>query len=156
MRRGAILLCCSAAIAGAGIGPVCFADAAALERLEAARERWQASQTGNYLYGYRKFCDCNRDLPPETVVTVAAGRIVSVSHRHEDTATEVPAREGSLELYWTIDALFDKLAGALAAEAVVRVDYEPERGFPTALFIDYDPAFAGDETDLRLTRVELP
>jgi hypothetical protein len=132
------------------------ADEAALAELAAARERWQATASRDYVFSYHKYCDCNRDQPPETVVTVAAGRIVRVLHRHEDTATEVPVRERSLDLYWTIDALFDKLAAALGGDAVVRVAYEPARGYPETLFIDYDPALIGDETDLRELRVERP
>ena len=156
MKLSAFLTTSSVAVAAALIAGSAFADEAGLERLAAARALWQSSQSGDYVYGYRKFCDCNRDEPPETVVSVADGRIVEVSHRHEDTATEVPAREGSLDLYWTIDGLFDKLAQALAGDAVVRVDYEPQRGFPTALFIDYDAVLIGDETDLRQIRVEIP
>ena len=155
MRTGAFLTS-GVAIAAALIAGGAAADEAGLERLAAARALWQSSQSGDYVYAYRKFCDCNRDQPPETVVTVADGRIVEVAHRHEDTATVVPAREGSLDLYWTIDGLFDKLAQALAGEAVVRVEYEPEHGYPTSLFIDYAASLVGDETDLRQIRVETP
>lgn len=149
-------MCWGAALAVALFSIASLADEAGLEQLAAARERWQSAQSGDYVLAYRKYCDCNRDQPPETVVTVADGRIVSVAHRHEDTGTEVPAREGSLDLYWTVDALFDKLAAALAGAAVVRVVYEPEQGNPTSLFIDYAPALVGDETDLRQMRVEVP
>jgi hypothetical protein len=143
------------AVAVASFAAASLADEAGLEELAAARARWQSAQSGDYVFAYRKYCDCNRDEPPETVVTVAAGRIVSVMHRHEDTGTEVPAREGSLDLYWTVEGLFDKLARALAGEAVVRVAYEPARGYPTSFFIDYDAALTGDETDLRQFRVEV-
>ena len=146
----------SAALAAALVAAASLADEAGLEELAAARERWQSTESRDYVFAYRKYCECNRDEPPETVVTVAGGRIVSVSHRHEDTGTEVPAREGSLELYWTIDGLFDKLARALANDAVVRVAYDPRQGYPTSLFIDYAPALIGDETDLRQIRVEVP
>lgn len=145
-----------AALAVAFFASVSAADEAALAELAAARERWQATASRDYVFSYHKYCDCNRDQPPETVVTVAGGRIVRVLHRHEDTATEVPVRESSLDLYWTIDALFDKLAAALGGDAVVRVAYEPTRGYPESLFIDYDPALIGDETDLRGLRVERP
>ena len=152
-RSGAVV---AVAVAVALVATTSLADEADLAELAAARERWQSSQSGDYVFGYQKFCECNRDQPPETVVTVADGRIVSIFHRHEDTGTEVPAREGSLDLYWTIDELFDKLAAALAREAVVRVEYEPARGYPTSLFIDYEAALTGDETDLRGLRVSSP
>lgn len=133
-----------------------FADEAGLAELAAARERWQSAHSGDYVFAYRKHCECNRDEPPETVVSVAGSRIVSVTHRHEDTGTEVPARAGSLDLYWTVDGLFDRLGRALAGDAVVRVAYDPGQGYPTSIFIDYAPALIGDETDLRQIRVELP
>ncbi len=161
MRLRALLTGWTAIRSGAAVvlalgASASFADEAGLAELAAARARWQSAHSGDYAFAYRKHCECNRDEPPETVVTVASGRIVSVSHRHEDTGTEVPARAGSLDLYWTIDGLFDRLGRALASEAVVRVAYEPEQGYPTAIFIDYAPALIGDETDLRQIRVELP
>ena len=129
-------------------------DEADLARLEAARARWQQVQTGDYRFGYRKYCECNRDEPPVTVVTVGEGRITSVHHLHDDSDREVPARDGSLDLYWTVDELFAKLATAYQRGAIVRAEYEPELGYPVSLFIDYDAAFVGDETDLRLTSFE--
>jgi hypothetical protein len=135
-------------------GTPALADEAGLARLESARALWRAAQAGDYRYGYRKYCDCNRDEPPVTVVTVSDDVVESVYHLHGDSDREVPARDGSLDLYWTVDELFDKLADAYAREAVVRAEYEPAFGYPVTLYIDYDPAFVGDETDLRLTRFE--
>jgi hypothetical protein len=126
------------------------------EELSAQRERWTANAgDGSYRYGYRKYCDCNRETPPETVVTVERGAITRVYHLHTDSEREVPAREGSLDLYWTIDGLFDLVATALESEATVRVRYDAELGYPTLIYVDYDPGFVGDELDLRLTRLEL-
>jgi hypothetical protein len=150
LRGAAVVALVAAALAGTAV-----ADEADLARLDAARERWQAAAATDYRYGYQKYCDCNRDTPPETVVTVAGGRIVSVHHLHNDSAREVPAREGSLDLYWTIDALFAKLAQAMGGAAVVRAEYDPELGYPTALFIDYSADLIGDETDLRQIHVEI-
>lgn len=150
MKRFATTICLAGLLASASA----LADEAGLERLDAARALWQAAQTGSYRYGYRKYCDCNRDEPPVTVVTVSDGDIESVYHLHSDSDREVPARDGSLDLYWTVDDLFEKLAGAYALEAVVRAEYEPDFGYPTSLYIDYDSAVIGDETDLRLTRFE--
>jgi Family of unknown function (DUF6174) len=151
MRRCLVMLMSLAALA---TGLPVLADEADLARLEAARSLWQAAQDGDYRFGYEKFCECNRDEPPVTVITVRNDKIESIYHLHSDSDREVPAREGSLDLYWTVDELFDKLAGAYERGAVVRVEYEPSLGYPTSLYIDYDPSFEGDETDLRLTRFE--
>jgi hypothetical protein len=150
MKRFVITLGLAVLTSGAAL-----ADEADLIRLEAARALWRAAQSGEYQFGYQKYCDCNRDAPPTTVVTVTGGRVAGVYHLHGDSDREVPARDGSLDLYWTVDDLFDKLADAYAREAVVRVEYEPSFGYPTSLFIDYDPSYLGDETDLRSMRFEL-
>ena len=126
-----------------------------LERLAAARDRWQAANTGDYVYAYEKYCECYRNEQPQTVVTVSDGRVQRVYHLHENSEREVPAREGSLDLYWTIDDLFAKLEGAYASDAAVRVSYDETYGYPVTLYIDYDADLIGDETDIRLTRLEL-
>ena len=132
------------------------AAAQQLERgaLDAARARWDATNGSDYVYGYRKACDCYRDLPPLTVVAVAAGEIERVHHVHDDSEREVPAREGSLDLYWTIDDLFAKLETALARDAEVRAEFDARYGYPTTLFVDYDTEFDGDETDIVVERFE--
>jgi hypothetical protein len=143
----AAVLCC-------GTARVASADDETPAELEASRSLWRAAQSGDYRFEYQKYCDCNRNAPPVTVVTVTGGAISEVHHRHEDTGSEVPAREGSLDLYWTMDDLFDKLARAYMLEAQVRVTYDGRFGYPTSLYIDYDQALVGDETDLRQIRFE--
>jgi hypothetical protein len=114
--------------------------------------RWKAAGPSSYEYGYNKYCECHRDTPPETVVTVDAGSVTRVYHKYADSAREVPAREGSLDLYWTIDDLFTLIEAATAHAATVRVRYDETLGYPTAVFIDYDAALIGEELDVRLTR----
>jgi len=144
------LVLIGAALAAAGVS----ADEAELARLAEARALWHAAGVDAYRYTYEKYCECYRNEQPQTVVTVAAGTIERVFHRHEDSEREVPAREGSLDLYWTIDDLFGKLESAYGADARVRVSYDETLGYPVALFIDYDAGLVGDETDIRLTRFE--
>lgn len=129
-----------------------LAASAETDELEQNRARWDAAGMQNYVYGYQKYCDCHRDAPPETVVTVSGGRVARVHHEHAGSERQVPARDGSLDLYWTVDELFTLAADAYAAEAEVRVRYDPELGMPLELYVDYDPDLVGDELDLRITR----
>ena len=108
-----------------------------------------------YEYAYHKFCECHGESPPETVVTVSGARVVRVYHRHADSEREVPAREGSLEYYWTVDDLFDLIESAAARDATVRASYDMALGHPTRVYIDYDLALVGDEVDVRLTRLDV-
>jgi len=121
--------------------------------LDAARARWQQAGLVSYEYGYNKYCDCHRENPPETVVTVQSGEVTGVRHRPVGTTTEVPAAEKNLGYYWTVDELFALVASALERGVQVRVAYDAELGFPRQIYIDYDAKLIGDELDLRLTGV---
>src|SRR5918994_1486714 len=74
--------------------------------LDAARARWEAAALAGYEYGYHKYCECHRDSPPETTVTVRDGNVVGVRHRPAGSDAEVPAADKNLEYYWTVDSLF--------------------------------------------------
>ena len=121
--------------------------------LDDARSRWQAAALAGYEYGYHKYCECHRDSPPETTVTVRDGQVVGVRHRPANTDAVVPAADKNLEYYWTVEGLFGLIASALERGVQVRALYDSERGFPREVFIDYDAEFIGDELDLRLTGV---
>jgi hypothetical protein len=121
--------------------------------LDAARARWRSAAPAAYEYGYHKYCECHRDSPPETVVTVRDGKVVGVRHRPVGSTTEVPAADKNLEYYWTMDGLFGLIATAQQRGVQVRAQYDPTLGFPREVFIDYDANFIGDELDVRLTAV---
>jgi hypothetical protein len=127
-----------------------FAEDAALA---AAKRSWRSAGLASYEYGYRKYCECHPDTPPETVVTVRDGRVVGVRHRPVGYDREVPAEARNLQYYWTVDGLFDLLAAAYQRGAEVRVKYDASRGFPTEIYVDYDTNAIGDELDLKLTQV---
>jgi hypothetical protein len=124
-----------------------FADAA----LDGARARWQSAALTSYEYGYQKYCDCHRDNPPETVITVRGGSVAGVRHRPAGTTTEVPGRNP--EYYWTVDGLFELIAAAQARGVQVRATYDADLGFPREIYIDYDTKLIGDELDVRLSGV---
>lgn len=138
-------------------GLVCSGAAMAGEQqeaLEQAQQLWQAQSSASYEYAYFKECDCYRDGPPLTVVTVANGEIDQVAFVRQDSGREIAARDDALDSYWTIDDLFARIAGALERQAELSVEYHETLGYPLNLYIDYDADFIGDETDLRLTRLE--
>jgi hypothetical protein len=121
--------------------------------LDGARARWQSAALATYEYGYHKYCECHRESPPETVVTVRGGSVTGVRHRPAGSTTEVRAADKNFEYYWTVDGLFGLIASALERGVQVRAAYDAELGFPREVYIDYDANFIGDELDLRLTGV---
>ena len=146
MRARALLWFAAAAL-------LALAAAAQPTDLTAARSLWRRAALTDYEYGYRKYCACHPDTPPETIVTVRGGTVVGVRHRPVDSPNEVPGKAGSLQYYWTIDELFELIASATARGAAVRASYDVERGFPTEVHIDYDKNAIGDELDIVLTTV---
>ena len=136
------------AFACAGAVPA-LADA----ELDGARVRWRSAMLASYEYGYHKYCECHRESPPETVVTIRGGSVTAVRHRPAGTTTEVPAADKNFQYYWTVDGLFDLIGAAQQRGVQVRAAYDAELGFPREIYIDYDANFIGDELDLRLTGV---
>jgi len=125
--------------------------ASADANLDAARARWKSAAIASYEYGYNKYCDCHRESPPVTTVTVRSGTVTGVRHRPSGSTTEVPGRNP--EYYWTVDGLFDLIASAQERGVQVRATYDADLGFPREIYIDYDTNLIGDELDLRMTAV---
>jgi hypothetical protein len=138
-------------MAGGAILALAASGASADAQLDDARARWRSAAFSSYEYGYHKYCECHRDSPPETIVTIRDGKVVGVRHRPSGTATEVPAAEKNFDYYWTVDGLFDLIASAQTRGAQVRAQYDAALGFPREIYIDYDAELIGDELDLRLT-----
>lgn len=118
----------------------------------AALERWRAAAPPSYRYAYRKRCECYVDQPPETVVSVDAGRIVDVRYRRDDYLADIPVDAHRQQWYWTIDDLFTMISTAIERPAdVLRVSYDEQLGYPVSIYIDYDRASVGEEVDVGLT-----
>ena len=130
------------------------APAAEPEDLSTHRALWQAAGVDAYEYAYNKYCDCHRETPPETFVTVQEDEVVGVRHRPFGFEHYVEAEPRNFEWYWTVDGLFGLIETALQRQAQVRADYDPALGYPTRIYIDYDSDLIGDELDLRLTRLD--
>lgn len=145
-------------LAGVGLGLALLLTAVAAnadgQELEANLQRWVAAGISDYRYGYQKYCECNRETPPETLVTVRGGDVTDVRHRPHGADFDVMAAEDSFQWYWTVPELFGLIRSGLARGATVRARYDAELGYPLEIFIDYGPDHPADETDLRITRLE--
>ena len=100
--------------------------------LDDARARWRSEGYTSYRFTLRLRCFCVREaLQPMTVV-VRDGRVASVTGT--DPATPVPPWPDWFPL--TVDALFDTVEEAQRNAAAVEVNYHPDLGYPTRIFID--------------------
>lgn len=131
-------------------------DAIAL--FEQAQQRWRAAAIDDYRFAYKKHCPCYRDEPATTIVSVRAGQVAEVRYRHDGAADDIVVAADRIQWYWTVDDLFSVIAAALeSGMAGFTAEYDPLHGYPQHLYLDYDPATAGDEIELRAVElVRLP
>ncbi len=141
--KGVIQLVCLSTLAFSG---ACLAE----DGLTANRGLWDAAGIASYEYRYEKSCDCHRDKPAETIVTVENGLVVGVRYDRDDYLNEIPVAEDSYRWFRTIDDLFTLVETAAQSAVTLRVAYEPELGYPTYIYIDYDHAMIGEEVELRV------
>jgi hypothetical protein len=106
---------------------------------EQARGRWNSLGISNYQYSFQRSCFCAPSFRSPVRITVRAGRVATVVSA--DTGQAV-----SPEGYPTVDDLFVTLQEALDADAyLIRVTYDPARGYPTSFYIDRSPQIADEE-----------
>ncbi len=142
--RGRMLqpvLLCALVLSG-----VCLAN----DELTANRDLWEAAGIVSYEYRYEKVCDCHRDTPAETIVTVERGLVVGVRYDRDDYRAEIPVAENNYRWFRTIDDLFTLVETASRSAVTLRVAYEAELGYPAYIYIDYDQTMVGDEVELRV------
>ena len=123
------------------------------EALETNRAKWEAAGIAAYEYRYQKVCVCHKEKPSDTIIAVSNGEIVGVRYDHEDYLDEVPVPPEKYDWFRTIDDLFALITGALEREAVVRVSYEPELGYPLRIYVDYEQDLVGEEIELQILEV---
>ena len=116
--------------------------------LASARSRWTSHHPSSYSFTRMQFCECLAGLARPIRITVTSGQITSAVFVDDQTPVGEPIH-GTLQ---TIDAVFDKIEDALDQSAdEVTVAYDPARGYPTSVFIDYSRQIADEEFDLRIS-----
>lgn len=109
-------------------------------RYASARRQWIASRPTRYEFKLHVSCFCG--FPPQPVtITVNGDSIVSATD-----ATGAPIVAQLRSTYTSIDGLFAVVQGAIDRDAYqLDVAYDPLRGYPTSIAIDYRKNVADDE-----------
>ena len=106
------------------------------------RALWASQGLTDYTFDVVRICYCQ--FVADVRVTVKDGVITGVT----ELASEV-ARDP--ELFRTIDGLFDLVQDAYARDAhEVQVEFDPGRGYPTRIWIDYVQMMADEEVGFTL------
>lgn len=106
------------------------------ERLDTGKALWQTSGISTYQYRYQKVCECHRNKPSDTIVTIDMRTIVGVRYDRDDYFKEIPVPPERHKWFRTIDELFELVDKAYQLQALVRVSYEPQLGYPMYIYID--------------------
>jgi hypothetical protein len=122
--------------------------------LRAARERWAGQGARSYDFELTVLCFCPPDYTDPVVVAVRDGVAVSVTSAASGQPVDADRRSW-YERFDTVDKLFGLIEDAIAREAAsLAVSYDQERGYPTAIFIDYDLRMADEELGLRAANLK--
>ena len=106
------------------------------------RALWASQDLTDYTFDVSRVCYCQ--FMGDVRVTVQSGVITGVT----ELASEV-ARDP--ETFRTIDGLFDLVQDAYDRDAhEVQVDFDPDRGYPTRIWIDYVEMMADEEMGFTL------
>ena len=106
------------------------------------RTLWEAQRLKDYTFDVVKNCYCLGRA--DVRVTVQGGVITGVTELASEVAHDP-------ELFRTIDGLFDLVQDAYDQNAhEVQVDFDPGRGYPTRIWIDYVEMMADEEMGFTL------
>lgn len=111
-----------------------------------AAERWGEAGPGAYRMTLQRSCFCPPDWRGPFEVTVRDGSVVSATYEGEAVDAERVV---------TVEALLALLEDAYRRGAE-RVDafYDPEFGYPTQFYVDYDARMADEEVGYEVTAFE--
>jgi hypothetical protein len=116
--------------------------------LAAARKQWVDHLPASYSFTWMQGCECIGDMTRPIRIGVTAGQLTTAVFVDDQRAVGEPVR-GSL---LTIDGVFDKIQNAFdQGAAEVTVAYDPARGYPRSVFVDYSRQVADEELSLQIS-----
>lgn len=122
---------------------------ARLQQLDAARERWAATNLDSYSYVVSRSCECQYIAP--TRVVVVRGSVARLELEASGDTLPADARSS----FHTVNGLFDVIADAISRDPYhFEADYDPQAGYPTLFSVDYSREVADDEIVVRARDLE--
>lgn len=124
-----------------------FDPSGARAELRAGRALWEREGLADYAYTIRRTCFCGPAVSGPVRVEVRGGRTVSVS-----TLGGQSVAPGAFDRLDTVEELFEAVEDAIRAEPYQLASaYDPARGHPVALAVDYDRYAVDEENGFQVT-----
>ena len=127
-----------------GFEPVLLVDDldSTMTLLLRAGSRWECSGISNYTYRAAWQCFCSQEYVAEVDVSVLNDQVAGTEFVETSFTGEVP----DPQRFGTVTDLFMFIEEAPEQGAVsVNVEFHPEFGYPTEVFVDYDDRIADEE-----------
>jgi hypothetical protein len=105
--------------------------------LQSARAQWANQGMVDYNVKTRRFCFCAPRAEDNVLVTVRDGQVVGALGQDESGAYEIPIEDTSMEDWYTVDGMFDRIEANLTSADRIDVKFDAQRGFPSELAFDY-------------------
>ena len=129
-------------LAASACGSLTALPRAALTDLKTARTLWAAGEPAAYEFTLEHQCFCSHEFTMPVVVTVRDGQVES----RQFAATGAPVDTLWAAAFTSVDGLFDVIQDAIRRNAAyLEVTYDPQRGYPVRIDIDYRAEIADDE-----------
>jgi len=148
MRLASLTFACLAAAVTVG---ACDGPTAPERKLQAARLKWEHTRPAAYTYTVALYCFCPQEGSGPVIVSVRDGVVESRTYVNSGAAVAPTYAD----YFPTIDGLFEVIEDARRQGAyAINVTYDPARGFPVVISIDYERATADDELTYRATNFQ--
>ena len=117
-------------------------------QFEQNRQIWNEQALSSYQYVFNWSCFCLPEYTAPVNIKVERGEWTEISQVRDG----VPVSEKDWKRYKTIEELFDIIDEAFLQDAKeIRVEYDPDLGYPSLVFIDYDERIADEERGFNVT-----
>ena len=123
-------------------------------RAELGRQRakWASQQITSYNLVYRRDCFCGVEFTTPTYIEVRSGDIATARYAESDAPIPLWVQDRLP----TVEALFDVIDDAIDREVdLLEVVYDPARGYPRSIAIDYRFSTADDEVTHVVSGLEI-
>lgn len=133
------------ALQGCTGGP--FGASGARAELLGGRALWQREGAADYAYTVRRVCFCGPEVAGPVRVEVRGGHTVSVA-----TPGGQSLAMGAFDRLDTVEELFATVEEAIERDPHhLMAGYDPARGHPVSLYVDYDGRTVDEENGFEVT-----
>lgn len=133
------------ALQGCTGGP--FDASGARAELRAGRALWQREGAADYAYTIRRVCFCGPEVAGPVRVEVRGGQTVKV-----ETFSGRTLAAGAFDRLDTVEELFATVGEAIDRDPDrIMAGYDPARGHPVSLFVDYDRRAVDEENGFEVS-----